>query len=204
MIEELATAFIGGFETTVRALTWTTFLLACHPEIQEKAREEVDNLFVDGKIEVNPEDLKNLVLVESSIREAMRLFPALTFLSRRASTDFKIGGYEIPKGVSLVIPVWSIHRCPEYYPDPNDFKPERYSIESKAGRSPYLYLPFSGGPRQCIGQWYSWFEMKTIMAHILKNFVIHTPLSYKEFEYCFNFQQKSTSTIMVSFKKRET
>ncbi|XP_074601655.1 cytochrome P450 4c21-like [Brevipalpus obovatus] len=203
LIEELATAFIGGFETTVRALTWTTYLLACHPEIQEKARAEVDRLFVNDKNEVETEDLKDLVLVEGSIREAMRLFPALTFLSRRASHDFEIGGYEIPKGVSVVIPVWSIQRCPEYYPNPNSFIPERYTTEGQAGRSPYLYLPFSGGPRGCIGQLYSWFEMKTIMAHILRNFIIHTPLSYKEFEYCFNFQQKATGPLMVSFEKRE-
>ena len=91
-------------------------------------------------------------------------------LSRQATKDCTIKGLHIKKGTSVFIPVYSIHRDPEYYPDPDKFDPERFNPEAKQSRDPYAYEPFGHGPRNCIGMRFALFEMKMILARILKKF----------------------------------
>lgn len=106
-----------------------------------------------------------------SLKFAISLFAFSAFMvSREATKDCTIKGLPIKKGIIAFVPIYSIHRDPEYYPDPEKFDPERFSAEAKKSRDPYAYLPFGHGPRNCIGMRFALFEMKMTLARILKKF----------------------------------
>ncbi|HKS26895.1 MAG TPA: cytochrome P450 [Pyrinomonadaceae bacterium] len=165
--DEAMTIFLAGHETTANALTWTWYLLSQHPEIEAKLHAEVDAALGDRPPAV--EDMPNLRYTEMVLAEAMRLYPPAWILGRRALKDYQAGGFHIPAGSIVVLSPYVMHRDPRYYPEPERFDPERWTMEAKEARPQFSYFPFGGGPRRCIGEGFAWMEGVLVIAALARH-----------------------------------
>lgn len=162
--DEVMTMFLAGHETTATALSWTCYLLARHPEVQERVHAEA--IAVCGNRGPEVADMPRLAYCERVIKEAMRLFPPAYVIGRRPMADITIGKHFIPANTNVLMSQWIVHRDPRWFPDPLRFHPDRWS-EDAVGRLPkYAYFPFGGGPRVCIGNGFAIFEAVLVLAMI--------------------------------------
>nr|CAD7450796.1 unnamed protein product [Timema bartmani] len=153
-------------------------LLGFHQDVQRKVLEELDAVFgEDLERSVSMEDLNNLKYTEQVIKESLRLYPVVPFVPRNTTEDIKITNYTLPKGCDLLFNIYSLHRNPKIYPNPDEFDPENFSPERSKGRHPYSFLPFSGGLRKCVGYKYAMLQMKIVLATVLRHFTIQPAYS---------------------------
>jgi cytochrome P450 len=157
---ETITLLLAGHETTANALAWTFFLLAQHPETAERVREEAESEL----------DLDALPFTERVIREALRLYPPIWALERRAVVEDEIGGFRIPAGSTVVVSPWVTHRHPDFWQEPERFDPERFTSERSAGRPLLAHVPFGAGPRFCVGGHFAIVEMLVVTALVMRSF----------------------------------
>jgi len=149
------------------ALYWTIFLLSQHPEKLKIALKEL-NEKLGGNIPT-PEQVEDLPYLEGAIKETMRLFPAGTWTGRLAMQDFELDSHSLPKGTWIVMSPYVTHRIPELFPEPYQFLPERWlSIHPSA----YEFMPFSAGPRYCIGASLGMMQLKIALAIILQRYTL--------------------------------
>jgi cytochrome P450 len=160
--DEIVTLFLAGHETTANALSWTWYLLAQHPAVEQKLHKEVDTV-LEGKAPTLA-DLKNLPYTEQVLQEAMRLYPPVWSMSRQALTDVEIGGYIIPKGSEVNLNTYAMHHDPRWWEEPERYIPERFNPDRQASVPRMAYLPFSTGPRVCIGNSFAMMEARLILA----------------------------------------
>jgi cytochrome P450 len=160
VMDESRTLFGVGHETTAAALTWTWYLLTTHPTIYHKVQQEADNT-LQGRVPTYA-DLAHLPYCLQVFKEAMRLYPPSYIHLRQALHDVEIGNYLVPKGYHAVIPVYLLHRNPDYFPDPEQFDPDRFTPEHEKLLPPCAYLPFGAGPRICMGN-----HLALMQGHLL-------------------------------------
>eukprot|EP00112_Aurelia_sp_Birch-Aquarium-sp1_P000792 Seg1077.10 transcript_id=Seg1077.10/GoldUCD/mRNA.D3Y31 product="Cytochrome P450 4F12" protein_id=Seg1077.10/GoldUCD/D3Y31 len=163
---------IAGHETTSMSLTWTTLLLAKHPEFQERVRDEIRSILKDEE-EITGDHLQKMKFLDHCIKESMRLYPAAIQTGRGCLVDVKIGPYEIPKGTVVFAGIASAHRDLEFWDDADQFNPDRYDqpeAKADATAAQYRYFPFSRGPRMCIGYRFAEAELKLVLAQVLREF----------------------------------
>ncbi|WP_084467850.1 cytochrome P450 [Actinokineospora inagensis] len=147
--DEALNMFMPGHETTATALTWSSHLLATHPEVYQRLLDEVDSVL--GGRRVTLDDLPNLPYTLQVFKEAMRLYPPVYMFTRQATEDVTIGSYHLPKGAAVVFSPYALHRRPDYFPDPERFDPDRFATEAEEALPRHAYLPFGAGHRVCIG-----------------------------------------------------
>ncbi|MEW5313289.1 MAG: hypothetical protein WDW38_004870 [Sanguina aurantia] len=169
--DDLMTMLIAGHETTAAVLTWTFYLLATHPEVSEKLREEVDRVLGDRTPTIA--DMKELAYTTRVINESMRLYPQPPVLLRRALVEDKFDNFVIPAGSDIFISVWNLHRSPALWEDSDSFKPERFPITSPIPNETtenFSYLPFGGGKRKCIGDQFALFESIVALSMLTRRY----------------------------------
>lgn len=162
--DECLTALLAGHETTANALSFAMWLLAKHPEIQERLAEECRQA-LGGRLPV-AEDYGRLRYAEQVFAEAMRLYPPVWVTARTAAEDYPYRGFTVRKGTVLLAPQFVVHRDERFYPDPRRFDPSRFSDAARANRPKLSYFPFGAGSRQCIGEGLAWMEGVFILAVI--------------------------------------
>ncbi|KAG8226592.1 hypothetical protein J437_LFUL007284 [Ladona fulva] len=176
--EEVDTFMFEGHDTTSMAICWTMLMLANHPDIQEKVREEVDACF-EGKVRSTGADsseesaakmFAEMPLLERCIKETLRLYPSVPFISRVLTEDFQMEKYLIPAGTMVNVVINGIHRNPNTFPDPDKFDPDRFLPEAGKDRHTYAYVPFAAGPRNCIGQKFAMLELKCVISTIIRRY----------------------------------
>ncbi|KAK1804100.1 hypothetical protein P4O66_020140, partial [Electrophorus voltai] len=168
--EEVDTFMFEGHDTTAASMNWALHLIGSHPDVQKKVQMELQEVLGSAGRRVGAEDLKRLRYLECVIKESLRLFPSVPLFARRICKDCHINGFKIPEGVNTVIIPYALHRDPRFFPEPEEFRPERFLPENSHGRHPYAYIPFSAGFRNCIGQRFAMMEEKVILASVLHNF----------------------------------
>jgi cytochrome P450 len=166
--DEVLTLILAGHETTATALSWTWYLISQHPEVERKLRAELDEVL--GGRPPAMADLVNLNYTGMVIDEAMRIYPPVWAIGRAAIEDDEIMGYRVPRGSNVMLSQWMTHRHPKFWENPERFEPERFSAERAAGRPRYAYFPFSGGPRQCIGNIFALTEANLILAAVAQKY----------------------------------
>ncbi|XP_018102381.1 cytochrome P450 4F22 isoform X1 [Xenopus laevis] len=172
MRAEVDTFMFEGHDTTASGLSWILYNLACHPEYQEKCRKEITEL-LEGKDTKHLEwnELLQLPFTTMCIKESLRLHPPVIAVTRRCTEDIKIPKDNvIPKGNSCVISIFGIHHNPEVWPNPEVYDPYRFDPENLQEKHSHAFVPFSAGPRNCIGQNFAMAEMKIVLALTLYNF----------------------------------
>ncbi|MXQ93492.1 hypothetical protein E5288_WYG021194 [Bos mutus] len=169
---EADTFMFEGHDTTASGLSWVLYNLAKHPEYQERCRQEVQDLLRDRESkEIEWDDLAQLPFLTMCIKESLRLHPPVSVISRRYAQDTLLpDGRVIPKGVICLINIIGTHHNPSVWPDPEVYDPFRFEPENIKGRSPLAFIPFSVGPRNCIGQTFAMTEMKVVLALTLLRF----------------------------------
>lgn len=172
-VRDQALVFLmAGHETTATSLTFALHLLGHHPEAQRRVREEVAEVL--GDREPTLEDVKALAYTTMAVKEAMRLYPAAHNIPRSARHEDEISGYRIAAGSPVVVSPWVTHRHPRFWDSPEAFKPERFLPAAEAARHRYAYFPFGGGPRACIGSYFSMLEAVIVTALTVRAYDITT------------------------------
>jgi cytochrome P450 len=168
--EEVMTLFLAGHETTANALTWTWYLLAQNPEVEQALAEEIAAVL--GGRAPTLADLPRLPYAEMVVKESMRLYPPAWGIGRRALEEFELGGCRIPAGTNIFIMQWVTHRDARFFPDPERFDPERWREDPiRKGKIPrFAYFPFGGGPRVCIGAGFAMMEATLLLATIAQRY----------------------------------
>ncbi|MEO3973655.1 cytochrome P450 [Streptomyces sp. CAU 1734] len=166
--DQVVTLFIAGHETVAATLSWICHLLSTRPAETERAREEV--LRVLGDRPPTMEDLPQLKYLKLFIQEALRLYPPLWQVARMPLRDDVLSGYHIPAGSFLLLSTYITHRNPEFWDNPEGFDPERFTRERSAGRPRYAYVPYVGGPRNCVGLAFANMELTIVVASMLQRF----------------------------------
>ena len=168
--DEVMTLFLAGHETTSNALTWSWYLLAQNPSVEQALVAELDQVL--GGRPPALSDLPRLPYSEMVVKESMRLYPPAWGIGRRAIRDVEVGGYRIREGTNVFILQWLTHRDPRFFPDPERFDPERWRVDPvRTGRLPrFAYFPFGGGPRVCIGAGFAMMEATLLLATIAQRY----------------------------------
>ena len=177
LLDELMTLIVAGYETSAGTLNWAWYLLARHPEAQKTLlREALKSIPSAG--DVSHESVSSMSYAQALLEETLRLYPPVWLFSRRADQDDSLADYDIPAGTDIYLSPYILHRSDEYWPDPDRFDPERFGPDSpyKAGARPYF--PFSLGPRRCLGEYFSFLEMKIHLGLLVQKF--HMTLVNKE------------------------
>lgn len=159
----------AGYETTSSVLSFLTYLLATHPDVQQKLQEEIDATF-PNKTLPSYDVLVQMEYLDMVVNESLRLFPVAGRLERLCKKDVEIKGVLIPKGTVVMVPNFVLHQDPELWPEPEEFRPERFSKKNKDSINPYTYLPFGTGPRNCIGMRFALLNMKVAIVRVLQHF----------------------------------
>lgn len=168
--DQIFTFLMAGHETTAKALTWALYLLARHPQEQQRCREEA--LAVLGDHAPDPTRLDALEYTWQVLQEAMRLYPSVWSMSRKALADDEVLGYHIPADSLVIVSPYTLHRRVDLWPDPERFDPDRFTADAVIARDSFSYIPFSQGSRTCIGRPFAISETKLVLAMLLRRFEV--------------------------------
>lgn len=188
IINDLSIFFIAGHDTTANILTTTFYFLAKHPEIQEKARTEINTLLNYEKRTPTIKELNQMTYIDCIIKESMRIFSTVTQLKRYCINKEELSNHlTIPKNTSITIPLWTIHHDEKVFPDPYTFQPDRFKDPNNEQNK--QWLPFGGGTRMCkskksisikntnpiigLGKRFSLLEQRIILTKLIQTFTIH-------------------------------
>lgn len=164
--DEIVTLFFAGYETSARALTWTILLLLKNPSVMAALKDEVDRILgPDGPA---ADHVDALTTTRSVVQESLRLFPPAPIVARQNAVELDLGGYRIPRSSLIVVCPYLTHLHPDFWPDPNAFRPERFLNGGDVARPRCAYLPFGAGPRVCIGQHLALRELVITLASIIR------------------------------------
>lgn len=166
---------IAGHETTAIAIGWALYVLSCRPDWQDRVREEVTDVAGDEPLDVR--HLPGLVFVRQIIDETLRLYPPAPLVGRQAIRDTQICEREVKKGDVAILAFYALHRHHRYWPDPDSFDPERFSMENRP-TDPWLFKAFGGGPRACIGSGFALTEAVIILASLVRRCRFSVPEGY--------------------------
>ncbi len=171
LIDEITILFVAGHETTANALSFTSWLLAKYPEVQQKVYEEAIRVSQNTS---NPiEQIQQMEYTKAVIDESMRLYPPAWITDRENLEDDTLTGYHIRKDTLVGISFYELHRHPDYWENPELFNPERF-IGANKKKSAGVYYPFGAGPRLCIGLGFAIYEMVLAVSHLVKNYSLTT------------------------------
>ena len=165
--DEAMTLLLAGHETTSNALAWAFYLLAKHPHVRARLEHEVDGVL--GGRPPTVADLPKLTYTMQVFKEAMRLYPPVYMVLRRATRDVVVGGFDVRKNEVVIVDIIGMHRRPEYFVDPMRFDPDRFAPEAEKALVKHAYLPFGGGPRVCIGNHFALMEGQIVLAHLAQH-----------------------------------
>ncbi|KAG9509896.1 Cytochrome protein [Fragariocoptes setiger] len=215
--EEVDTFMFEGHDTTAMALSWCLFLLGHHVDKQQRLRDEIDHFFQahahqqqqhrEGEFNTSEDDerpllleqIKTLKYLDCVIKEALRLCPSVPFIGRETKRDMHLHGYNIPAGSVLFVLIYQLHRDASIWSEPERFEPDRFARTDHA-RHPFAYVPFSAGPRNCIGQKFAMAEMKTILMYLVRHFYFEsvTPMDKARPQMEMVLRPKSALNVRVT------
>jgi cytochrome P450 len=162
--DEVITIFSAGHETTANLLSWSLYLLAGHPDVLAKLREELDRV-LQGKVP-DTEDLQQLVYAKAVLNESMRLRPPAGILLRKVNEDTEVDGYSLRAGRLAIFSIFNIHHHPDFWPQPERFDPERFLIPENRQ---FSFIPFGKGERICIGSHFALLESQLLLSMIVQH-----------------------------------
>jgi cytochrome P450 len=171
LVNETMTLIVAGHETTASTLNWVWYLLSQHPEAETKLSCELENLCSTAFSEFG--ELSKFTYVRQVIDETLRLYPAGWLMTRKALADDQLGEYFVPAGTEIYISPYYIQRNPSLWEEPDHFNPDRFAPGHSSDRHPLATLPFSAGPRNCIGEFFARLEMQVHLITLAKRLRMH-------------------------------
>ncbi|EFN72236.1 Cytochrome P450 4C1 [Camponotus floridanus] len=180
--DNVFTMLVASADTTAITVNFVTFILANLPEIQEKAYEELLEIYGmtnPRSVPVKYEDLQHMDYLDRIIKETLRLFPVVPVIARRLTKDLRMGEIILPKSADIILALGKVHRSKKYWSNPLVFDPDRFLPERLGNSQLCYYMPFSNGPRNCIGMKYAMISIKVILATLIRTFVFKVDESIK-------------------------
>ncbi|KAI7861931.1 cytochrome P450 [Spinellus fusiger] len=172
--DQVITFLIAGHETTATTIEWVMYEIATHPDVEAKIVQEIVNVGINSVDSPTNEQISGLKYLHQAIKETLRKYPPLRMLSKHCKKDCILpGGYSVKKDTVVGVHVYSLHHNPDIYPNPSHWNPDRWTPEEEQKRSRFSWLPFSTGPRACVGMAIAIQEIKTLMSMLLHKFHIH-------------------------------
>lgn len=197
LIDEISILFVAGHETTANALTFTSYLLAKHKDVQQAVFEEV--MMATSETDDLLSQIKLLPFTKAVIDEAMRLYPPAWITDRENLEDDTILNYHIRKNTLVGVSFYELHRNPKYWEKPDHFDPDRFMGDRKKQTSG-IYFPFGAGPRMCIGMGFAVYEMVLAIAHLIKHYELSTQIEEVRFNPLITLKPIDA---LVTFSKRK-
>lgn len=174
--EEVDTFTFAGHDTSASALTFIIYNIAKYPEIQQRMYDEIVEIIGPDTTELTLHTLNELRFIDLVIKESLRMFPPVPMIARHATERTEIEGSVIPVGTIVGVDIFEMHRDSDYFEDAERFNPDRFDTIRETGKNnPFTYIPFSAGSRNCIGQKFAQYEIKTAVTKILQNFTLELP-----------------------------
>lgn len=200
IIDEVMTMIIAGHETGATTLNWAWYELSRNPEVEQKLYSEIDSQ-VAGEIPTFEETAK-MPYTRQVLEETLRLYPPVWLYSRTAIADDHICGYDIPAGTNVFFAPYYLHRHPGYWEDVETFNPENFSADKVKDRHKFAFIPFSAGPRRCIGDYFSIVEMQIHLGTMVQKFRLEYVADEKGVELDPQVNLRSKNSIMMKLVKR--
>uniref|UniRef100_UPI003B682EB4 cytochrome P450 4C1-like n=1 Tax=Vespa mandarinia TaxID=7446 RepID=UPI003B682EB4 len=197
--EEVDTFMFAGHDTTAMALCFALLLFAKHKDVQERIRNEVKTVMQQSDCKLTIPILREFSYLERCLKESLRLYPSVHFIARYISQDLQLKNHLIPAGSICNVNIYSLHRNPNIWTNPDVFDADRFLPENTKGRNPYSFIPFSAGPRNCIGQKFAMFELKLMVAYILHNFYLEPVDELDEAKMIADITLRSSQPLRVEF-----
>ncbi|CAH0727375.1 unnamed protein product, partial [Brenthis ino] len=191
-----------GHDTTSTALLFTLMLLANHQEEQNKAFEECFRIFGTSKRTATMSDLAEMKYLESCIKESLRLYPPVYYISRSCDEPLYLKNYKCPPGIDCGILIIDLHRRSDQFVEPMRFRPERFMEEPTW--HPFAYIPFSAGHRNCIGQKFAMMEMKLVLSAVLRKYRLLPVTKPQDIRFILDIILRPKDPIYVKFEERFT
>ncbi|XP_025162293.1 cytochrome P450 4C1 [Harpegnathos saltator] len=207
ILDEINTMMLAASDTTTVTMYFTIFMLANFPEIQEKVYEELMEIYGTQNPKTAPakfEDLQYMNYLECVIKETLRLFPVVPIIGRHLNENLQIGGYILPEGADVFIGIIHMHRNEKYWPNALTFNPDRFLPENIKNIHPYCYIPFSNGPRNCIGSKYGMMSIKVLISTLLRTFILKVDrkMEISEIELKIELSLTSRKPLKLRIEKR--
>ncbi|XP_058062988.1 cytochrome P450 4d1-like [Anopheles bellator] len=202
--EEVDTFMFEGHDTTTSAISFLLQSLAKNPDVQQKTFEEVLSIVGgDRTTPITMAMLNDMHYLDLVIKETLRMFPSVPLIGRKMGQTTEINGKTFPAGANAIVMPFFLGRNPEFYPDPEKFDPERFNVETSAEKTnPYQYIPFSAGPRNCVGQKFAIAEIKSITSKILRHYEVLSPLEKYDERLTSELILRPENGIYVRLKSR--
>jgi len=168
LLDELITVIVAGFETSANTLNWAWYLLASHPEVEQRLLTEAREQLPQAN-DASEQRAAAMGYTQQVLEETLRLYPPVWLFTRRAHSDDEIGDFDVPPGTDIYLSPYLLHRTASYWPDPDRFDPERFAATRRPEKD-RAFFPFSLGPRRCLGEYFSFLEMKIHLGLLLQRF----------------------------------
>nr|XP_023017130.1 cytochrome P450 4d8-like [Leptinotarsa decemlineata] len=198
--EEIDTFMVAGHETSAGILSFALFELARQPEAQQTLYEEIMAIAPEGDISMD--QLNDMQYLECAVKEALRMYPQVPFMERQIIEEFELDGIKYPIGTVFSIPIINMQNDPDLFPDPGTYDPSRFLPENADKIPKYNYLPFSAGPRICIGYKYAMYSAKCSLAKVIREYEV-LPVPGFNVQLEFQITLKSVTGINIRLKKRK-
>ncbi|XP_034651196.1 probable cytochrome P450 4aa1 [Drosophila subobscura] len=203
IVNEACTFMLAGQDSVGGAVAFTIFLLAQNADCQEQCHEELERIFDYSDRAPTMGDLREMRYLEMCIKEALRLYPTVPLIARKLGEEVRLAKHTLPAGSNIFICPYATHRLTHIYPEPEKFKPERFSTENSKDRHPYAFIPFSAGPRYCIGNRFAIMEMKTIVSRLLRSFQLLPVPGKTTFDVSYRITLRASGGLWVRLKPRD-
>ncbi|XP_025266155.1 cytochrome P450 4g15 [Camponotus floridanus] len=203
--EEVNTIMFEGHDTTAAGSSFTLCILGNHQDIQSRVYEELYTIFGDSDRQCTFQDTLEMKYLERVILETLRLFPPVPIIARKLNEDVQIitGNYILPKSATILIPPFAVHRLEEYYPNPTVFNPDNFLPEKMQQRHYYAFIPFSAGPRSCVGRKFAMLKLKVLLSTILRNYRVISDVADNDFVLQGDIILKRHDGFKIKLEPRE-
>ena len=169
LLDELMTLIVAGYETSAGTLNWAWYLLACNGGAEQKLLAEATEM-IPEPAHIDAETIASMGYAQQFLEETLRLYPPVWLFTRRADQDDSLSDFDVPAGSDIYLSPYILHRTDEYWADPDRFEPERFGPDSPYKKGSRPYFPFSLGPRRCLGEYFSFLEMKIHLGLLVQRF----------------------------------
>ncbi|XP_031632667.1 cytochrome P450 4C1-like isoform X2 [Contarinia nasturtii] len=200
--QQIESFLIAGYETTGSATAFAILALAMHPHIQEQVFDELRLVYESQDEETTNEHIQKLHLLDRVIKETLRLFPTVPNILRSTSDMVSISDCTLPKDTSVILSIFTMHRRKDVWGDADEFNPDHFLPENVEKRHPFAFVPFGGGPRNCIGHQYALYSIKVMLSAILRNFQFSTQLTMSDLDLSFDITLKLKNKHLVRLVHR--
>lgn len=202
--EEVDTIMFEGHDTTAAGSSFVLCLLGIHQDIQDKVYKEIKGIFGDSKRKATFNDTLEMKYLERVIFETLRMYPPVPAIARMLTQEVRLAShdYVVPSGTTVVIGTYKLHRREDIYPNPDVFNPDNFLPERTQNRHYYSYIPFSAGPRSCVGRKYAMLKLKVLLSTVLRNYRIVSNLKESDFKLQADIILKRTDGFRIQLEPR--